>query len=98
MELFEYLMKELDLEEDLAKQIQEKVKEYHHNHDHHHSHEHREKDEDVTKMIKEQFSLEQIRETDLKDLHCNGCENNCSLNEPQCGRGRRIVEMLKQNS
>lgn len=94
MELFEYLMKELDLEEDLAKQIGEKVREYHHQFGHHHKGRQGTEPENVASMIVEQNEVYKINRINMKNYHCNDCDNQCSLDDPKCGRGRKIVELL----
>lgn len=60
-------------------------------------------DEDIYNMIiEEKEELKDIikQETYLKRIHCNGCNNQCKLSNPQCGRGmmlRKRFEEIKNN-
>ncbi|MBR4422538.1 MAG: hypothetical protein IKS69_08390 [Erysipelotrichaceae bacterium] len=94
MKLYEYLMKELSLEEELAKKIAEKTKEYHHAYGHH-RHDYHEESIPLTEMTVEKMTMEELLKANLQELHCNGCENHCPLSEPKCGRGKKLTEMIQ---
>lgn len=90
MELYEYLMKELHLEEELSKKIADKTKEYHHAYGKHH------RDPgpvDPYQAVRERPGT--FDKNDLSKYHCSGCEKGCALSDPACGRGKKTALAIK---
>lgn len=96
MELYEYLMQELGLDEELARKIAEKTREYHHVYGHKHGghgHDHNKELNPDEMIVESKEEVAYVKENAAL-LHCNGCENQCSLDNPRCGRGRALFEKL----
>ena len=91
MELSEYLKNELNIDEEYAKLISEKVKEFHHQFGHHHKERQGTEPQNIASMIVEQNEVYKINKVNIKNYHCNGCDNQCSLDDPKCGRGRKLI-------
>ena len=95
MNPMEYLMNELNLSEEKAKEVADKMKQLAHSH-HPHREENKEEKIDILSLIVEgEAELEAFRKA-AQVLHCSGCEKHCSLLTPNCGKGRKTAQLLMQ--
>lgn len=81
MKLSEYLIERLDITEDEAANIVEAVNEY--------KNRYGKKYVEVSvfnRIVETREYCEQVN-FDVSKLHCNGCSNHCSLDNPMCGKG-----------
>ncbi len=56
-------------------------------------------DENIYRMIvEEKQEIEDIIKegANLKKLHCNGCNNQCKISNPQCGRGMMLKKSFEE--
>ncbi len=95
MKLEDYLKEKLNITDEEAEKITNVFKEYKKTYGHAHHHDHEKKEvTDIYSMINESKEDCESNNYDLDKIHCNGCPNNCTLKEPNCGRGKMLKEEI----
>lgn len=96
MELSEFLQKKLNIDEVEANKIVECFKEYKQTYSNGHNHFHGDRNNNLNiyDMIVESKEEFEKNNSDLSNIHCNGCFSKCSITAPKCGRGKHIKDNL----